>query len=148
MRDLTMTLRRALALSVAVALASGPVLARQVPGTLGGKATSEVKPPYSDYAVQVRDVTTGQVVQTRQLSEQGQFSFSGIPLSKPYLIELFNQKERRVMCTEGPFTLNPTTPAKTDINISCGKAPAAVWLLLAGAGAAAAVAVATRSVSR
>lgn len=143
-----MTLQRILAVALAISLSVGPVFARQAPGTLGGKATDEARQPYSDYAVQVRDVATGQVVQTKQLSDQGLFSFAGIPLSKPYLIELFHQKERRVICTEGPFTLNPATPAKTDVSISCGKVPAALWLLLAGAGAAAAVAVATRSVSR
>jgi hypothetical protein len=135
-------------LAVALSLSIANLGAQQPQGILGGKATDEAREPYSDYAVQVRDVTTGQVVQTRQLSLQGLFSFGSLPLTKPYLIELFHQKERRVICTEGPFTLTATTPAKTDVSISCGKAPAAVWLLLAGAGAAAAVAVATRSTSR
>jgi hypothetical protein len=42
----------------------------------------------------------------------------------------------------------PALPSKTDVNIDCGRTPAALWLLAAGAGAAAAIAVATRSVSQ
>jgi hypothetical protein len=145
-----MTIQRRLVASFTLALSCSMavVAAQQAPGALAGKATDEAKQPYTDYAVQIRDVTTGQVVQTRPLSAQGQFSFNALPLTKPYLVELFHQKERRVVCTEGPFTLTSTAPSKTDVSISCGKTPAALWLLLAGAGAAAAVAVATRSVSR
>jgi hypothetical protein len=144
-------IRMTMAGAIAGAIAVSATAAQQAPaaqGTLAGKATDEAKEPYTDYAVQVRDVTTGQVVLTRSLSAQGQFSFPGLSLAKPFLVELFHQKERRVICTEGPFTLTTAVPSKADVNISCGKAPAALWLLLAGAGAAAAVAVATRSVSR
>jgi len=152
MRDKVMAMttkrRMSLAIAFAMTLAISPVWVQQASGTLGGKATDEAKVPYTDYAVQVRDVATGQVVHTQPLTQQGQFNFTGVALAKPYLVELFHQKERRVICTEGPYTLTSTTPAKADVNISCGKAPAALWLLLAGAGAAAAVAVATRSVSR
>jgi hypothetical protein len=142
--------RRIVATLVAAALAIVPVAAQQTQttGVLGGKATDEVKAPYTDYAVQLRDVTSGQVVQTRPLDTLGQFSFTAVGLARPYLVELFNQKERRVVCTEGPYTLTTTAPTKADVSISCGKPPAALWLLLAGAGAAAAVAVAARSVSR
>lgn len=147
-----MTMQRMVAVGFMMALAISPVLAQQAPqpapGILGGKATDEAREPYTDYAVQLRDVTTGQVVQTQTLSAQGLFSFKAVSLAKPYLVELFQQKERRVICTEGPYTLTTQAPTKADVTINCGKAPAALWLLLAGAGAAAAVAVATRSVSR
>ena len=146
-----MTMQRMLAVVFVTALATSPVWAQQQPatnGSIGGKATDEAKAPYTDYAVQLRDVSTGQVTQTKALGAQGEFTFTGVTLAKPYLVELFHQKERRVVCTEGPFTLTATAVNKGDVSISCGKAPAALWLLLAGAGAAAAVAVATRSVSR
>ncbi|HXT69806.1 MAG TPA: hypothetical protein VN700_08620 [Vicinamibacterales bacterium] len=145
-----MTTRRviAVALAAAVSVATSPVYAQQAPGTLAGKATDEARQPYTDYAVQVRDVATGQVLQTQQLSLQGLFSFSKMAQARPYLIELYHQKERRVICTEGPYTLTEKAPSKLDVNINCGKMPAAFWLLLAGAGAAAAVAVGTRSNSR
>lgn len=144
-----MNIRRALVafLALTVALSTAPVTA-QAPGTLGGKATDEAREPYTDYAVQLRDVATGQVVLTRQLSVEGLFTFPGVALTKPHLIELYHQKERRVICTEGPFTLTDKAPSKLDVNVSCGKVPAAFWLILAGAGSAAAVAVAARSGSR
>lgn len=145
-----MTTQRILAGALALVMTLGisPALAQQATGTIGGKATDEAKVPYSDYAVQLRDVTTGQVVSTRPLNTAGQFSFAGVTLSRPYLVELFHTKERRVICTEGPYTLTATAASKPDVSINCGKAPAALWLILAGAGAAAAVAVATRSASR
>jgi hypothetical protein len=63
-------------------------------------------------------------------------------------VELVQVKDKKIVCTEGPYALTAAIPGKDDVNISCGKVPAAIWLLAAGAGAAAAVAVATRSTSR
>jgi len=151
-----MSIQRAVA-SVLVAILSvgtAPALAQTqaggaiTPGTLSGKATDEAKQPYADWAVQLRDVTTGQVVSTRTLNQQGQFSFTSVTLSRSYLVELVQIKEKKIVCTEGPFGLTTANPSKVDVNISCGKVPAAIWLLAAGAGAAAAVAIATRSTSR
>ena len=152
----TRLIRSTTAMVVALAYVGSAVVAGQAPkpaptpaqGTLAGKATDEAREPYTDYAVQVRDVATGQVVVTRTLTPQGLFNFTELALAKPYLVELFHQKERRVICTEGPYTLTATASSKHDVDIKCGKTPAALWLLVAGAGAAAAVAVATRSVSR
>jgi hypothetical protein len=124
------------------------VLAQQAAGIISGKATGEAKPPYSDYAVQLRDAATGAVVGTQPLGAQGQFSFSGAEISRRYLVELFNTSQSRIVCTEGPVVLTASKPFKTDVNIDCGKSPTAYWLLAAGAGAAAAIAVATRSVSQ
>jgi hypothetical protein len=143
--------RRVLAVALAVVMTVGvsPALAQQTAGLISGRATEEAKQPYSDYAVQLRDAATGQVVGTQPLSAQGQFSFSGVEMSRRYLVELFNTRENRVVCTEGPYMLStPALPSKTDVNIDCGRTPAALWLLAAGAGAAAAIAVATRSVSQ
>jgi hypothetical protein len=134
--------------AIALSLSMPGVAAQQSPGTLAGKATDDARRPYLDYAVQIRDVATGRVVQTEALNSQGVFIVSDLALTKTYLIELLHQREHRVVCTEGPFTLTSTTPSKSDVNISCGRMPSSVWLLLAGAGAAAAVTVATRSVSR
>lgn len=136
------------AVALVLGLGVSTAASQQATGTIGGKATDEARQPYSDYAVQLRDVGTGQVTTTRPLDQQGTFSFTGVGLTRPYLVELFHTKERRVICTEGPFTLTATQTTKADVSISCGKAPAALWVLLAGAGAAAAIAVAARSVSR
>lgn len=136
------------ALAFVMAIGAAPALAQQTAGTIAGKAVDEAKQPYSDFAVQLRDVVSGQVVNTLPLNVQGQFSFTGVGLSKTYLVELVRVKEKKIVCTEGPYSLTSAVTSKTDVNISCGKVPAAIWLLAAGAGAAAAVAVATRSASR
>jgi hypothetical protein len=138
----------AIVLVAVIGLGAVPALAQQMAGTIAGKASDEAKQPYSDYAVQLRDVASGQVVNTLPLNLQGQFSFTGVALTNRYLVELVQVKEKKIVCTEGPYSLTTTMTSKTDVNISCGKVPAAIWLLAAGAGAAAAVAVATRSTSR
>jgi hypothetical protein len=144
-----MTTRHVLIVALACSVSVGTLLARQANGMLAGKATDEAKKPYSDYAVQLRDVATGQITSTQPLSGEGRFSFSGVELSRRYLVELFQTKERKVVCTEGPYMLTAgSMPNKTDINIDCGKTPAALWLLLAGAGAAGAIAIVTRSSSK
>jgi hypothetical protein len=135
-------------LIVVLSAGSVPVLAQQALGTIAGKADDEAKKPYADYAVQLRDVVSGQVTSTRPLGLEGQFSFTGVALSSKYLVELVQIKEKKIVCTEGPYELTTSVTNKLDVNISCGKVPAAIWLLAAGAGAAAAVAVATRSTSK
>ena len=142
-----MATRRILAAGLAGLMAFGmsPALAQQANGVLAGRATDEAKQPYSDYAVQLRDAATGQVISMSPLSQQGQFSFRTVPLSRKFLIEL--AKDNKVVCTEGPYGLEAATPSKTDVNIECAKAPAALWLLTAAAGTVAAVAVTRRSTS-
>ena len=145
-----MTTRRVFAFMLAATLAVGasPAMAQQTAGIIAGRAADR-KLTFSDFAVQLRDAASGQVIGTQPLNAQGQFSFSGVEMSRRVLVELFNTSQNRVVCTEGPFVLNATSlPSKTDVTIDCGRTPAALWLLAAGAGAAAAIAVATRSVSQ
>lgn len=143
-----MATRRFLAAGLAALLMGGtPALAQQATGTIAGKATDEARQPYSDYSVQLRDAASGQIAATAPLSGQGQFSFADLQLSRRFLVELFNTRESKVVCTEGPYVLAAGAPNKTDVNIDCGKAPAALWLLAAGAGTAAAIALATNSTS-
>lgn len=144
-----MSTRYVLTIAATFSLTVGAVLAQQTSGMLAGKATDEAKKPYADYAVQLRDVATGQIAASQALNDQGQFSFSGVQMSRRYLVELFQIKERKVVCTEGPYVLSvPSLPSKTDINIDCGAVPAVLWLLLAGAGAAGTIAIVTRSPSK
>jgi len=139
-----------------MALGTVPAMAQQAAqttpagnGVIAGRATDEAKQPYSDYAVQLRDAATGRVVTAQPLNAQGQFGFSGLELSRRYLVELFNTRENKLVCTEGPYYLSsPTMVSKNDVNVDCGKAPAALWLLVAGAGTAGAIAIVTRSVSQ
>jgi hypothetical protein len=146
-----MITRRVLAAALACFMAAGaaPMMAQQVAGVLGGKATDEAKEPYTDFSVQLRNPSTGQVVATQPLTEKGLFSFNNVELNQRMLVELVNLKQNKIVCTEGPYQLTaPALTNKSDVNIDCGQPPAALWLLTAGAGAAAAIAIGTRSASR
>jgi hypothetical protein len=140
---------RLFAASVATVLALGfsSVLAQQAAGVIAGRATDEARQPFSDYSVQLRDVASGQIAATKPLNGQGQFDFDGLPLARQFLVELYDTREKKVVCTEGPYRLAATAPSRTDVNIDCGKVPAAAWLLAAGAGTAAAIALTTTSTS-
>jgi hypothetical protein len=135
---------RLLALTLVVGLASGSLPASTVlaqeNGTIAGRAGSEAKRPYNDYLVQLRDPATGQVVKSMPLDNQALFSFSAVPLGRRLVVELLNVKANRIVCTEGPYLLQPNMTIRNDININCGANPAAWWLLLAGAGAATSIA--------
>jgi len=146
-----MSIKRILALTLATAFTMGSlspvaVIAAQQNGVLAGKATDKVRAPYSRFVVRVRGLNSTGIVQTVPLTAQGQFSVSNLALSQSYLVELFDTSASRIVCTEGPFALGSTASSKMDINIDCGKNPAA-WLLAAGAGAAL-LAAATQSSSQ
>ena len=140
-----MSIKRTLALALAMTLAVGamaPALrAAQDNGVLGGKATDEAKKrgdtpnPYADYSVRLRNPDNTAILKTVPLDAQGQFSFTGLSLSQVYLVELFNMRENKLVCTEGQFRFNANMTSKTDVNIDCGGNPTA-WIIVAGAGAA------------
>src|SRR5262245_58498467 len=108
-RILAVSLAAMLAVGVSPAFAQQPAVTQQASGIISGKATDEAKQPYSDYTVQLRDVRTGQTVGTPvPLNPQGQFSFNNVEISRRLLVELVNTKQNnKVVCTEGPFNLNP-----------------------------------------
>jgi hypothetical protein len=143
-----MSTRRILALVLATTLAAGSMpgvfAAQQENGSVSGKATSEAKAPYSNYLVQLRDPATAQVIRSGQLTDRGLFTIGSLPLSRRFIVELYNVRENRVVCTEGPYLLVPQDATRTNIDINCGTSPA-WWLLLAGAGAAASIATLTAS---
>ena len=145
-----MKTRRSVAMMLAMAMTVGmtPAFAQQSTGVISGTADDEARKPYADYSVQLRDPATGQIAQTTPLTAQGQFAFSNVEAGRRLLVELYNTRENRVVCTEGPYALPANGNSRTNVNIDCGKVPAAQWLLLAGAGAAAAVAVTTQSSSQ
>jgi uncharacterized protein YfaS (alpha-2-macroglobulin family) len=66
-----------------------------------------------------------------------------VDLSRRIQVELFNSKDNKVVCTEGPYTLNDKQITKS-VNINCGN-DTARWVLLAVAGAGAAAAVTSGS---
>ena len=134
-------------LAVILTLGVSPLLLAQQ-GTISGRADDEARRPYTDYSVQLMDLTTNQIAATVPLDAQGQFGFSGVAPDKRYLVQLFSIKENRVVCTEGPYNIvGPNMLSRTDVDIDCGKPPA-VWLLAAAAGVAATVALATQSNSQ
>ena len=146
-----MAIRRAIAAVLTVLLTAGltPALAQQVTtGAISGKATDEARKPYTDYTVQLRDAQSGQIVTTVPLDVKGLFSFSNLELQKRFLVELYSVKDKKIICTEGPYPLAPSAAVRNNVNIDCGATPAALWLLAAGAGTVAAVAVATQSASQ
>jgi hypothetical protein len=142
--------RRLLACALAGALLLTPGLSRaqQTNGLLAGKATDEVKPPYLEYTVQIRNTATGEMVASRTLDFEGKFSFPNLPLNQRYVVELVHVKQNRIVCTEGPYGLMAQAPSKADVNIDCGKPPALLWLLAAGAGTAALLGATQASGSR
>ncbi len=132
-------MRRFTALTVVIVLtlASPLALAQQAPGQLAGTAKNEAKQPFSDYVVRARAVATATIAATAPLDGEAKFVLPNLAVDK-YLVELV--KKDKVVCTEGPFALTTTNPAKNNISISCG-VPALAWLLPAAAAAGIAVAV-------
>ena len=143
-----MSIRASLALTLVVAIAATSVpMSAQNNGLLSGTAQNEAKQPYKDFRVDVRDVVSLQVVGTSPLDNKANFSVGNLGLTKKYQVELFNIKDNKVVCTEGPYELSTTKLSFTDVNINCGTNPAAWWLAAAG-GAAAAIALGVRSPSK
>jgi hypothetical protein len=150
-----MSTRRILAIAMALLLVGLPAAATAQPqsviGSIGGTVDSKTLGSGS-YTVRLRDVVSGQVVQTQPLGAGGEFTFRGLPLGHKYMVELFDQTLSRVVATLGPYTLSTATSLNvTGVVLSSAAAtgvPAAIWLLAAGAGTAAAVATAAASGSR
>lgn len=125
----------AIGLAFAMAVSAAPVaLFAQQSTTLSGTAKDQAKSNYTDYQVRARDVKAGAIAESVALDGQGNFSLTGLSTMN-YLVELVN-KDGKVVCTEGPFDMSKQA-IKSDVVISCGKIPAAWWLL--GAAAAAGV---------
>lgn len=142
-------IRRVIASGLAAILTIGvsPFLLAQQ-GTISGRADDEARRPYTDYSVQLMDLTTNQIAATVPLDTQGQFGFTGVAPDTRYLVQLFSIRENKVVCTEGPYTIaGPDMLSRTDVDVDCGKPPA-LWLLAAAAGVAATVALATQSNSQ
>ena len=123
----------AIALAFTLAGAAVPTtLVAQQSTSLAGTAKDEAKKPYVEYTVRARDVKAGSIAGTIPLGTDGSFSLLGLS-TQNYLVELVN-KNGKVVCTEGPFDLSKQA-IKSDVVISCGKIPAAWWLVGAAAAA-------------
>jgi len=125
----------AVALMVALVVLAIPAgMGAQSGGQILGTAKDEAKKPYEDYQVRARIVGEAVVATTTNLDQNAGFSLGALGPGR-YIVELYNLRERKVVCTEGPFELSATTPMRPDVKIDCGRVPVA-WLLLAAAGAA------------
>ncbi|MFB3855237.1 MAG: hypothetical protein ACE148_15640 [Vicinamibacterales bacterium] len=116
----------------ALAFPSG--LLAQSKGQILGTAKDEARKPYEDYQVRARVVGNEVIAATTGIDDKATFSLASLVPGK-YMIELYNLKEKKVVCTEGPVELTEAQLLKKDVEIDCGRLPVA-WLLLAAAGAA------------
>ena len=135
-------------LAFAMAIAALPISAIAGGGqqtvTLGGTGKKEAKKPYTEFSARARNSQSGDISGTTPLDVDANFTLANLPPAS-YVVELLN-KDGKVVCTEGPFNLTQQL-AKTDVDISCNKVPAAWWLLgvAAAAGITAGVVVANQS---
>lgn len=150
-----MAIQKICSAALALVLTAGmsPLAAQQAAaqpaatGSIAGRATDEARRPYTNYVVQLRDADTGQIVSTVPLDTQGRYQFANVPLQRHFLVELYNVRDREMICTEGPQTLTQDAAERNDLNVDCGATPAALWLLTAAAGAVAATGIVTQSAS-
>ena len=144
-----MKMRRTLATGMAAAmmLAALPIgaAAGQSTVTLGGTAKKEAKKPYTEFSARARNAQNGDIAGTMPLDVDANFTLGNLPPAT-YVVELLN-KDGKVVCTEGPYNLTQQL-AKSDVDISCNKVPAAWWLLGAAAAAGITAGVVTASPSR
>jgi hypothetical protein len=121
-------------LSAVLAVGGATMFAQQPSGAgvISGTAVGEAKPPYEQFRVQLRSITTGAVVSTQPLSPTATFSIPNVPYGTPHLVELVNIASNSIVCTEGPFLLNTALPSMLGVRISCNSS--ASYLLLAAAG--------------
>ena len=146
-----MTIRRLLVATLVALIACLPATSlAQIPrGTIAGQAGKQFGPHFTDYTVQLRNVSSGQLVTSKPLAQDGKFSFADLQLNQRYLVEVYQAAPMRLVCTEGPYLLDfYKNKQKTDVVVECGKSPALAWLLVAGAGTAAAMGTTTASGSR
>lgn len=139
-------------MAVLLTVSVSPLAAQQQPartGAIAGRATNEARRPYTNYIVQLRDPETAQIVATVPLDAEGRYEFTGLALSRQFLVELYHVRDRELVCTEGPVRLTADLSQRDNVNIDCGASPAAFWLLAATTGAVAAIgAVSIASPSR
>ena len=127
------------ALVAGVVMTASPMLADQNSGLLAGKAGQEARRPYSNYSVRAR-LASGGSGNTVPLGPDGRFAITGLNFPGNYLVELINNADGSVVCTEGPFR-----NGKGNIQIRCGKAPNSSWLTPLVGGLAATLGVVSAS---
>ena len=123
----------AFALAFAMAVSGSTVFAAgvraQPNGSIAGTATSQTGEPLASLTVQLRDLSTGQVVQTKTTNEKGDYAFVDLPPGN-FAVEAVN-------------TAGQVIGTSASISVAAGQVVTGVVLqanagLLGAAGAAAA----------
>jgi hypothetical protein len=123
------------ALMVTMVAATMPAHLGAQSASINGTAKNEVKMPYADYTIRVRNVMTGAIVSTVVLDGMANWAFQGLSPAD-YVVELVKTSNMdKVICSEGPFDLVKQQLTKSNVNINCNNHEAA-WWLLGGAAAA------------
>jgi len=142
------TFKTGLALAVLGSMVLAPLAAagRRQDGIISGSAAAEAKKPYDKYVVRARDVSNNQITQKTTLDANGLYALNGLAAGS-FIVELVkdaspNGQGGKVVCQEGPFTLQTSAAAGDTmiikgVDIVCNRPVAAYWLL--GAAAAAGV---------
>jgi hypothetical protein len=140
------TIKAGLALAIIGSVMFAPLAAagRRQDGIISGSAAAEVKQQdYRKHIVRSRDVSNNQITQTTTLDANGQFALNGLAAGS-FIVELVrdasaNGQGGKVVCQEGPFTLQAGATAAADtmiikgVDIVCNRPVAAYWLLGAAA---------------
>ena len=151
------TLQQKVAVLSVLALlpSAAPIRAQSAPGvqlneslsTRGGTVTGTVwradDTPLANAALQLRDVTTGQVVRVTRADELGRFTFLKVSAGS-YVVELVDDR-RTVLALGETFTIGPSDTVATFIRLGARTA----WYngFLGNAAAAAIAAAATVGVT-
>jgi hypothetical protein len=142
----TMNRFAAVALLIAMfvtALSAGQSQTGTISGTVRDAINKADAGKPHKFVVRARSVETGEIVQTVTPDAEGAFTLSGLPLPGTYLIELYDEEQKTVNSTEGPFALTLAIPALQNVAMTHGLFSSMPWWQLAaiagGAGGAAAV---------
>jgi hypothetical protein len=125
-----------------IVFVSGQWIAGQTPGgTISGSVKDAMTQADHKYVVRIRNVETGEIVQTVQPDAAGNFTASNLPLPGTYLVELYDETAQQVVSTDGAFALSTAIPALMSVALKQGFLSSIPWwqlALIAGGGAGAA----------
>jgi hypothetical protein len=128
-------MRRLLAVVVACALTSPALLAATGRGVLVGTAKSDVGLVLANHIVQLRTLSTGQLVSSTTSSASGEYRFANLETGR-YAVEVLNPAGRIVGTTAANVSSGTST---TGVAVASSSAAIGAWLasVAAGAGTAA-----------
>ncbi len=115
-------MKRALALALIAAMVVGalPTPAQAKPGqatsgTINGKASDRRGEPLGVCNVRLRNVATGNLVQTVGTDSAGQFAFNNVPIGD-YIVEIVDSAGK-LIATSAPVTITSSGPVVTGVSV-------------------------------